>query len=519
MLAAATLLSRFTAAGILLHLARMNMVVRDEFGIRMYLDMCWAAQQANNARTQAVVRARKAYARGGRWLSGNRPPYGFKKVVDEHNERGWPSKFHFERDIDEHGGYRAWEVRRDICRWYLSGLSGWRIAERLSAMHVPTSGTLWGRSNANSSWAAITIYEMLADPINEGIGMAFRTEVREWKTSAKHKTRKQQVDVAPDKQIQIKGAVAADAIILTHEEAESIRAKLKRGKKASPRRASEHALSHLLIGAMARCAMPSTDDPSQPCGGSLRLKGNGHGHAMRYVCTRHEQQPHRCPGLSVGARQLDVLVWEQVFEKLIFSEQLEAQAKEQARLDTTIDDPASELRRLQGIRDEQKRKRANFLEGVGMAQDADTRAELIHSADKAKALIQDAEAQIAGLAQAADDDAHRRAVLGNVAYQVGRHLNRLLQLDIFNVDDIQSMRTICRSLGVQPTVRIEEGASEPEVIMHFNLGAATGVPWFPEHDTDPITEADAAFNASMLIAARERLSSRFAPGVSEYGSR
>src|SRR5258708_16203300 len=108
MLAAAHLLTQFTEAGILLHVGSMGLVVRDEMGVSMFLQMAFAAQQANKARIRALVQAKKAYARNGRYLSGNRPPYGFLKITDARDARGHPTKFHFERDMHDVNGFKPW---------------------------------------------------------------------------------------------------------------------------------------------------------------------------------------------------------------------------------------------------------------------------------------------------------------------------------------------------------------------------------------------------------------------------
>lgn len=71
------------------------------------------------------------------------------------------------------------------------------------------------------------------------------------------------------------------------------------------------------------------------------------------------------------------------------------------------------------------------------------------------------------------------------------------------------MRTICRSLGVQAVVRRVEDEDEPEVTVYFNLSKATGMPWFPADDSEPISVDDAAFAASMLKGAREKWGAQF----------
>src|SRR5262245_60033821 len=88
MLAAAALLTQFTQSGILLHVVSMNLTVRDEYQVMMFLQMAFAAQQANKARIEAMKRAKHRNAREGRFLGGNRPPYGFLCEVVEIPVRG-----------------------------------------------------------------------------------------------------------------------------------------------------------------------------------------------------------------------------------------------------------------------------------------------------------------------------------------------------------------------------------------------------------------------------------------------
>ena len=64
MLAAATLLNRFTEVGILLHVTNMGLVVRNEYEISMFLQMAFAAQMANTARIRAMMQAKRDTPRG-----------------------------------------------------------------------------------------------------------------------------------------------------------------------------------------------------------------------------------------------------------------------------------------------------------------------------------------------------------------------------------------------------------------------------------------------------------------------
>ena len=71
MLAAASLLSEFTAMGITLHVVSMAMTVKDELQVMLFLQMAFAAQQANKARIAAMMRAKRKNAENGCFLCGN----------------------------------------------------------------------------------------------------------------------------------------------------------------------------------------------------------------------------------------------------------------------------------------------------------------------------------------------------------------------------------------------------------------------------------------------------------------
>jgi hypothetical protein len=57
-----------------------------------------------------------------------------------------------------------------------------------------------------------------------------------------------------------------------------------------------------------------------------------------------------------------------------------------------------------------------------------------------------------------------------------------------SAEDVDALRTVCLSLGVRAVVRREEGAVKASV--EFNLGAATGKPWFTDDDEDYATVSD-----------------------------
>jgi predicted site-specific integrase-resolvase len=503
-LAAAYLLTQFTDAGILLHVASVGMVVRDEMGVNMFMQMASAGQQANTSRTRAIVQTKKGYARGGRYLSGNRPPYGFVKVVDKRNAKGQVTEFHFDADLRDLDGYRPWEVRRDILRGYQEGRSPYQIAEWLTVHRVPTSRTLAGQPHASPHWSDTTIRDFLRDPINEGIVTSFR---RTWEWAppdARHPKRwKRHVWIAPDDRIDIPNAVAPEAVLLTPAEAARIRLRLPQGVQSSPRRATPETLERvLLLGGLARCGQPRLDDPNQPCGGALRLKHNGRKTWSGYVCATHEKYRLRCPGMpAVATWLLDALVWFQVQHDLLHTDRLERLAEEQARLDAAGDDPASKLRTLRTTRDGFARRVKNLRDSIADTDNPDSRASLVHDLDEYQTSLRQADEDLAAYARVAQNEEHRRAVLSSLRYQVGRHVWRLLLLDTRRPGDVPSIRTILRSLGVQATVRRREDGT-PDLTIEYNLGIATGAPWFTDEDAYTPTDEEASLPAELHADAQ-----------------
>src|SRR5258708_6968224 len=75
-LAAATFLEGFIKAGITLHVVSLDLVVRDNKGVRDFLEAAFMAQQDNLQRARIVARAKRSLARGGRYIRGNKAPYG-----------------------------------------------------------------------------------------------------------------------------------------------------------------------------------------------------------------------------------------------------------------------------------------------------------------------------------------------------------------------------------------------------------------------------------------------------------
>ncbi len=171
MLAAASLLTQFTQSGILLHIVSMNMTVADEYQVMMFLQMAFAAQQANKARIEAMKRTKHKNARDGRFLRGNRPPYGFLYVEGE-------GKITLVPDMREFNGFRPYEQRVRACQLCLAGESARAIADRFSEEGVPTARAINGHKNPSRYWQPSTVLYMVRDPINQGVARSIRSHQR-----------------------------------------------------------------------------------------------------------------------------------------------------------------------------------------------------------------------------------------------------------------------------------------------------------------------------------------------------
>jgi DNA invertase Pin-like site-specific DNA recombinase len=476
MLAAATLLNRFTEVGILLHVTNMGLVVRNEIEITMFLQMAFAAQMANTSRIRAAKQAKHRYAREGRYLRGNRPPYGFVYEFPSVDSHGRPTKIVFAPDMREINGFRPWEQRRRICQLYLDGMSAVRISELFTHEKVPNSSVIAHHPNAKPYWNPSTILYILKDPMNLGVAVSLRTKDKKMDPDETHPTR-WYARVARDEseQAAIPGIVK-EPYILTPEQAAQIQQRIKdaprfrSGKKVN--------VIALLRGGMARCGMPTID--GKVCGAALRIKHDGKpSHSHYYSCRRHEIQPAVCPGVSIKVVDLDLAVWSDVVHKLREPGLLESLAADQAALDTA-ENPASRYGLLKRTVEDFKNRRASLVDSLEGTRDPDTRATLLTRIEQLGQEIRQAESDLKAHELLAADWERKQAVLSNVQMQMIRYLKQVVALDHRNPDDAPFIHNIFLSLGVRHYVSVANG--DYEIVIEYNLGAGTARPWFPTDD-------------------------------------
>jgi DNA invertase Pin-like site-specific DNA recombinase len=473
MLAAATLLTQFTQSGILLHVVSMDMVVKNEYQVMLFLQMAFAAQQANKARIAAMMRAKRKNAENGRFLRGNHPPYGLLYEPVEVNEAGRPTKIALAPDMREIGGHRAWETRRNILHWYLDGASIRRIAKRLTEEGAPPARLLAGQRGSRH-WKPSVIADMLRDPLNVGVARSFRyrTEIAPPDRSHDYAWSRR-VDTPMAEQIELPGVVMPP-FLLTADEAAQMERRLETAHRFRPTTTATQ--TALLRGGLARCKL---------CGGALRVRYDNRlaRPYHTYSCLTNERQPTRCPGVTIPGKLLDTVAWAAVLERLLQPGRFQELAEAQAALDAS-ENPASRLHQLEATRNALKNKQDNLFDSLALTNDAHIRATLMAKVEELGGMIAEADRDLAAYRRLAADWERKTAILANIQHQVMRYMKKINALRLDNLDDLPFIRTIFLSLGVRLTVSRENGVFEYGV--EFNLGADAVKPWFPADMVDDV---------------------------------
>jgi DNA invertase Pin-like site-specific DNA recombinase len=462
MLAAGQLLTQFTDAGILLHVASYGMTIKDEYEVNLFLNMAFGAQVANTARIRAAMISRREQVKRGRYLRSNRPPYGFQFETVGTVTR-------LVRDMRDFNGHRPWEVRQRMCRMYLAGASLWKIAEQFTREGVPTGSMIFPNQMRQPvvHWRPVTVRDILRSPLNEGVAISLRTH--------RDKKRGKRVAVPLDEQITLPaGTVAPDAVILTHAEAELLARRLALGKLQSARN-SGRAKFAALRGGMARCG--TINAAGERCNATLRVRADARRPTITYVCRTHQVMPHRCRGLNAPAWELDTLVWIELLKLLGTPGELERKAKNQIKLDMAADSPTSRLNRLKRTRADFERKLANLADSVANENNPTTRAVLQQQMNQYSESLRQSDNELVDLQSQADDHERTRAVLADVKAQWHRHSRVALQLDPRRQEDAPAIRRMLQSLGTEVVAwRDENGELKAEVV--FALGTQSATPWF-----------------------------------------
>jgi len=485
-IAAATFLQQFTRAGIVLHVVSMDLIVRDDKGIKDFLDAAYQARQDNLQRARIVARAKRSLARAGRYLRGNKAPYGHRYVACEWDDEG--NVLDKKMVLDERSfldlGFPTTfaptpsAARREMVRLYAQGWSWKRIATRLDQEHVPTPDALAHcapRSARGHLWWYQTVRYLVLHPLNAGILTNFRNRYSLADPDETHDEEWTQVRVKPiSEHILVTPRFGgpeplADAATLAQVEA---RAQMPRPKPIPNGIYAERAL---LSGGRARCAL---------CGGPLRVRSVRRKTKvyLYYACHRHELQRAACPGLSLPVTLLDPGAWFSVVDALTTlgegnDSYLDVLAATQAKTDTRAETGADYADNLRRVRDAFQVEAETLADELGKTRSALARDAIQRRIDRLEPEIVEATRKLAAHAHRAETTAARRALLGDVLEQWLRYSDVVLHLDPYVSACLPTMQAILRLTGAVLTIgKTARGA--PTVAVAFTFTPQTAAPWF-----------------------------------------
>ena len=114
---------------------------------------------------ERTVRGKRSYARDGRVIASGRRPYGYR-YVSQYDERG--RKVSCKLEIVEE---EANIVRQIFYRCAIEGWTSYRIARKLTEMHVPTMSDIEGRRTIGTygHWAQNSVLGMLRNQTYMGV--------------------------------------------------------------------------------------------------------------------------------------------------------------------------------------------------------------------------------------------------------------------------------------------------------------------------------------------------------------
>ncbi len=515
-LAASIFLNQFVAAHITLHVVSMDLVVRDDKGVKDFLDAAYQAQQDNLQRVRKIKRSKRSRARKGIYLRGNRAPYGFRHVACAWDAEGNVTERRLEPDERAYSdlGFptlfapHPYAARRKMLERYADGMSCQSISNLLTAEGVLTSGFLQHRTGANR-WCERTVRYLVVNPLNDGELYNFRHTYTVKDPDDKHNEEWVQAHPVPlEAQVRVLPEHGAPAPLL--DPSLAARYAVRRANRRTLRPARPGAAPAgpaLLAGGLAVCAR---------CGKSLSV------HSFRrritktyqyYICRQHIQVPTACQGVSFPVPTLDAAAWFEVLAALVSlgednDSYLDKLTSQQAELDYsgmagggTVED----LRAARAYFAGQVILLTDDLAHLTTATGRDTIREQIN---RFGVELDKADRQLAALERQANRVAERRQVLNDYLYQWELYSRLVLSLDPYKPQDIPVMAEIMRLVGAR--VRVGKGANgDYEIAVELLITPAAAQPWFSRAELLDTLPTDVI--GSTTVPARERLKAEHRP--------
>jgi DNA invertase Pin-like site-specific DNA recombinase len=198
---------RLRDLGITLHLALGNFSVNNDMTVNLFLSFAFAAKLENDQRVANIQRTRREAASSlGRYVKGNRPPYGWRVEPLVVDSKGQAVTFRLVHDAETYPSLLR------ILRERQAGWSYRQIASGLTADGIPTSAAYAGlRNAAGKEWHQSSVKIIVRDPINAGIVTGFRSRTVEAPPDARHaKKWSRQVPVPASEQIVLPSDLVVD---------------------------------------------------------------------------------------------------------------------------------------------------------------------------------------------------------------------------------------------------------------------------------------------------------------------
>jgi site-specific DNA recombinase len=280
-------------------------------------------------------RARQKRVQDGKYLPGNKPPYGYQ----------WRDEKKSALDPDEG---QACVVRR-IFAESMAGGTLWSITEGLNADHIPSP-------TGRAAWCPTTVRYILGD--ERYAGRAFSHTVR--KERIKGTTKYKRVPLPRDQWMRLPDGVVP--ALVGAVEFEAVAARL-RANQAQSTRNQRNPEGFLLRAGFVRCG---------ECGRSMAAHNRTSGERF-YACTRDRTRPGQtCAGVSISARRLDPAVWQKL------TEQLSERGRIRESLEQLLgDDPTqADVEVIDRMLADASKKQANIARTAALITDEDAAAPL-----------------------------------------------------------------------------------------------------------------------------------------------
>jgi hypothetical protein len=496
----------------------MDLVVRDDKGVKDFLDAAFQAQLDNKQRARKIKRAKRSRARDGHYIRGNHAPYGFRYVPCAWDEAGVVTDQRLEPDTFPYAE-RDWlaaslfaehpyAARMRILDLYVRGVSPKHIAAQLTEQGVPTASQLHGHGQTSGVWwPHVVLHQIVLDPLNQGVLRNFRHTYELMEPDDQHDDEWLKVrPTKPDEQITVTPTWLPEFTPLLDETLALAVATRRASAGGKGRRtATASGAADTLLAGRAVCAL---------CGGGVRISrigiriGHGNKPYAYYRCNQHEQAPSACPGWSLPVWKLDTEAWTTLLTALDKEEystsgrvggRLAAVAEKQARTDTDDErEVGVTVGDLRAVRAQFHQRAKELAADAARTASQLTRNLLYDEIAQLEKNIALTDGRIGAAERRATNDAARTTLLGDVTMQLDRYWQTLTRLDPLKPEHRPACRNVLALLGAQFRVQKDE-RGWPSATLDLTITAAAAQPWFTP-DTEPPTLANVTTGESTVVS-------------------